>query len=160
MFDELADPRVEALGEEPGEEGETSKDVATQATPATIEAANERTKGPSEQKGPPTKTSSAAANPKARPPRTRPEASDEPQAPSLGEHGDTPGGANAKRASARRTPPLAGSDPSPPLTRAESLARRIPGARLRTWEGAGHFFWAHRTAEVCTELAQFLESSD
>ena len=126
VFDELADPRVEALGEEPGEEGETSKDAATQATPATIEAAaaNERTKGPSEQKGPPTKTSSAAANPKARPPRTRPEASDEPQAPSLGEHGDTPGGANAKRASARRTPPLAGSDPSPPLTRAESLARR------------------------------------
>ena len=47
-----------------------------------------------------------------------------------------------------------------PPSNSESLARRIPGARLRTWEGAGHFFWAHRTAEVCKELAQFLESSD
>ena len=46
------------------------------------------------------------------------------------------------------------------LEKAESLARRIPGARLRTWDGAGHFFWAHRTAEVCGELSLFLESSD
>jgi len=47
-----------------------------------------------------------------------------------------------------------------PPRNSESLARRIPGARLRTWDGAGHFFWAHRTAEVCGELSQFLESSD
>ena len=47
-----------------------------------------------------------------------------------------------------------------PPSNSESLARRIPGARLRTWEGAGHFFWAHRTAEVCKDLAQFLDSCD
>ena len=47
-----------------------------------------------------------------------------------------------------------------PPSNSESLARRIPGAQLRTWEGAGHFFWAHRTAEVCNEVAQFLESCD
>ena len=42
----------------------------------------------------------------------------------------------------------------------ESLARLIPGARLRTWEGAGHFFWAHRTAEVVEEIGAFLERGD
>ena len=47
-----------------------------------------------------------------------------------------------------------------PPSNSESLARRIPGARLRTWDGAGHFFWAHRTAEVCGELSRFLESSE
>jgi len=43
-----------------------------------------------------------------------------------------------------------------PLANSESLARLIPGARLRTWEEAGHFFWAHHTVEVADELAQFL----
>ena len=42
----------------------------------------------------------------------------------------------------------------------ESLARLIPGAQLRLWGGAGHFFWAHRTAEVVDELGVFLDGCD
>jgi pimeloyl-ACP methyl ester carboxylesterase len=38
----------------------------------------------------------------------------------------------------------------------ESLARRIPLARLLLWEGAGHFFWATRPQELVDELAAFL----
>ena len=124
VFDELTDPRVEALGEEPGEEGETSKDAATQATPATIEAAAAKaTKAPPNKEGRRRRASSAAANPKGETASNPPGGVRQPRAPFLGEHGDTPGGANAS-APPRGERPLAGSDPSPPLTRAESLARR------------------------------------
>lgn len=41
-----------------------------------------------------------------------------------------------------------------------SLARRIPGSSHVVWEGAGHFWWATRTAEVVGTLAHYLETCD
>ena len=47
-----------------------------------------------------------------------------------------------------------------PVANAESLHRRIPNSRLQIWEGAGHFFWAHKPAEVAGLLGQFLSECD
>ena len=47
-----------------------------------------------------------------------------------------------------------------PPSNSETLAQRLPDSRLLTLPGAGHFRWAHRTVEVCDELARFLESAD
>ena len=41
-----------------------------------------------------------------------------------------------------------------------SLVSRIDGARLRMWEGAGHFWWAHKPVEVAELLARFLVDCD
>ena len=43
-----------------------------------------------------------------------------------------------------------------PFANAESLAAKVPGARLVRWDGAGHFWWQHRTVEVCDLLSRFL----
>lgn len=47
-----------------------------------------------------------------------------------------------------------------PPANSESLASRIPGARLETWSGAGHFWWATKPIEVNDLLADFLLASD
>ena len=47
-----------------------------------------------------------------------------------------------------------------PPANSDSLARRIDGARLQVWEGAGHFWWAHRPNEAADMLASFLLESD
>ena len=47
-----------------------------------------------------------------------------------------------------------------PVANAESLHKRIPKSRLQIWEGAGHFFWAHKPAEVAGLLGQFLSECD
>ena len=41
-----------------------------------------------------------------------------------------------------------------------SLAQRIPDAQLQVWQGAGHFWWAHRPVDAAEMLAQFLMESD
>lgn len=43
---------------------------------------------------------------------------------------------------------------------AESIHRRIPGSQLLLREGAGHFFWAHKPAEISALLADFLTACD
>ena len=47
-----------------------------------------------------------------------------------------------------------------PHRNAASLHARIPGSRMHLHEGGGHFFWAHRPAEVAGLLAQFLIECD
>jgi pimeloyl-ACP methyl ester carboxylesterase len=44
-----------------------------------------------------------------------------------------------------------------PPKNAETLARRIAGARHVSWGGAGHFWWAHRTVEAADLIASFLQ---
>lgn len=43
---------------------------------------------------------------------------------------------------------------------ARSLAARLPRARLRLWEGAGHFWWATRPLEAAELLSSFLTECD
>ena len=43
----------------------------------------------------------------------------------------------------------------------ESIAQRIgPSARVQMWEGAGHFFWAHRPREASSAISDFLVECD
>lgn len=51
-------------------------------------------------------------------------------------------------------------DGAVPAANSVSLARRIPGAKLVEWAGAGHFFWANEPAECAAVLARFLLESD
>jgi len=51
-------------------------------------------------------------------------------------------------------------DAALPIENSESLARRIAGAELVLWEGAGHFWWAHRTVEAVQVLAEALARGD
>jgi 3-oxoadipate enol-lactonase len=51
-------------------------------------------------------------------------------------------------------------DGAVPAANSQSLARRIPGAKLVEWAGAGHFFWATEPAECAAVLARFLLESD
>lgn len=41
----------------------------------------------------------------------------------------------------------------------ESIAARLPRARLCRWDGAGHFWWSERPVEVVRMLADFLLSA-
>ena len=43
-----------------------------------------------------------------------------------------------------------------PPANAASIAEKVPGAELLTWPDAGHFWWQHRTVEVCERIARFL----
>ena len=47
-----------------------------------------------------------------------------------------------------------------PPANSESLAARIPGATLRRWDGAGHFWWSERPVEAVRMLSDFLLSAD
>ena len=47
-----------------------------------------------------------------------------------------------------------------PPRNSRSLADKLPNASLKVWEGAGHFWWAHKPLEVADELARFLEAAD
>lgn len=47
-----------------------------------------------------------------------------------------------------------------PYANGVSLAERIPGARLLTWHGAGHFWWVVRPLEVADRISEFLVAQD
>ena len=60
-----------------------------------------------------------------------------------------------------RTMVIAGErDAVVPPANSASLHARIPAAELELRQDAGHFFWAHKPAEVSSLLAAFLERCD
>jgi len=47
-----------------------------------------------------------------------------------------------------------------PPANGDSLAGHIPGARMLSWPGAGHFWWVVRPLDVVEKLGEFLEDCD
>ena len=47
-----------------------------------------------------------------------------------------------------------------PPPNSQSLADKLPNASLTVWEGAGHFWWAHKPLEVADVLARQLDAVD
>jgi 3-oxoadipate enol-lactonase len=72
-------------------------------------------------------------------------------------------GGTASRLGRIKVPTLVlhgGSDLLVPLENGELIARGIPGARLRTWDDAGHALIQEHAAEVNDELARHLSTAD